>query len=122
LKSVTALPDYKLWAVFSDGTAGEASLASLLSVAGYENLKDPDFFASFKLRDGAVHLIVTLKYCHGATSYGTTKNVTGGTSTSIYLHIFLNRQFLFSIEILSPFKLKQYSQAILRKTYTIGAN
>ncbi len=40
LKSVTALPNYKVGGgLFSDGTAGEASLASLLSVAGCEKLK-----------------------------------------------------------------------------------
>ncbi len=51
LKSITPLPGYKVWAVFSDGTQGEADLSHLLDIPALSKLKDPDFFRTAKLAD-----------------------------------------------------------------------
>ena len=42
---VNALPDYRLWVEFQDGTAGEVSIADRLYGPMFEPLKDPAFFA-----------------------------------------------------------------------------
>lgn len=52
LKSITPLPDYKVWAEFSDGTAGVADLSWVLERPNLSKLRDPDFFATVKLGPG----------------------------------------------------------------------
>ncbi len=49
LKSLTALPEHRVWAVFSDDTEGEADLSYLLDIPYMAELKDPEFFATVRV-------------------------------------------------------------------------
>lgn len=52
LISITSLPGYKVWAVFSDKTEGAADLSWVLEHPELKKLKDPDFFATVHLGPG----------------------------------------------------------------------
>ncbi len=43
------LREYKIWLRFEDGTEGETDLAGELTGEVFEPLRDPAFFASFKV-------------------------------------------------------------------------
>ncbi len=54
LKSVTPMPGHKVWAVFSDGSKGEADLSGLLDIPYMSKLKDYEFFSTMRLMGGAI--------------------------------------------------------------------